>query len=90
MMRCMRKDSCTFAGGLGKVFDIQPRPTTYPVYTPAGMSIMAKYLGPVDVVVAAMMKAMTAKYSGSVMWKYLSPVLSACQAFKKDVMTARM
>jgi len=30
---------------------------------------MAKYLGPIAVVVAAMMKAMTAKYRGKVMWK---------------------
>jgi hypothetical protein len=50
---------------------------------------MARYRGAVAVVVAAMMKAMTAIYSGKVMWKYLSPVLSACQALIKAVMTAR-
>ena len=38
---------------------------------------------------AAMMYAMTAKYRGRVMWKYRSPVLSACQALRKVVMTAK-
>jgi len=33
------------------------------------MSIIAKYLGPVLVVMAAMKNAMTAKYKGPVMWK---------------------
>ena len=51
---------------------------------------MAKYLGPTDVVDAAMMYAMIAKYSGNVMWKYRSPVLSACQELQKDVMTAKI
>ena len=51
----------TFAGGLGRVLLIHASPTTYPVYTPGIISIMARYLGPVFVVVAAMMKAMTAK-----------------------------
>lgn len=50
---------------------------------------MARYRGPVLVVAAAMMKATTATYKGRVMWKYLSPVLSACQALMKAVMTAR-
>ena len=54
-------DVHTLAGGLGKVLLIQARATTYPVYTPAGMSIIAKYLGPTAVVVAAMIKAMTEK-----------------------------
>lgn len=60
-----------------------------PVYTPGTIIIIARYLGPVRIVVAAMMKAMTAKYRGIVIWKYLSPVLSACQAFRKVVITPR-
>ena len=63
------REASTFAGGRGNVFGIQARATTYPEYTPAGMSIIAKDLGPVLVVVAAMMNAMTAKYKGPVMWK---------------------
>jgi hypothetical protein len=50
---------------------------------------MAKYRGAVVVVAAATINAMTAMYNGRVMWKYRSPVLSACQALKKAVMTAR-
>ncbi len=49
---------------------------------------MARYRGAVLVVAAAIMKAITAIYSGKVMWKYRSPVLSACQALTKAVMTA--
>ena len=47
------------AGGRGSVLDIQARHTTYPVYTPGTMSIMEKYRGPVVVVDAAIMNAMT-------------------------------
>ena len=50
---------------------------------------MARNRGAVLVVAAAMMNAMTAIYRGNVTWKYLSPVLSACQALTKAVMTAR-
>lgn len=53
------------------------------------MSIMERYRGPVLVVVAAMIKAITAKYRGRVTWKYRSPVLSACQALRNVVMTAK-
>lgn len=43
----------TFAGGRGRVLEIQASATTYPVYTPAGINIIARYLGPTVVVVAA-------------------------------------
>jgi hypothetical protein len=51
------------------------------------ISIMATYLGARDVVVAPIMKAATATQSGRVICQYLSPVRSACQAFKKEVIT---
>lgn len=59
----------TFAGGRGRVFDIHAKATTYPVYTPGTIIIIATYRGAVVVVEAAMMKAITAKYKGSVTWK---------------------
>lgn len=44
-----------FAGGRGKVLEIHAKATTKPVYTPGTMIIIAKYLGAVVVVAAAMM-----------------------------------
>jgi hypothetical protein len=50
---------------------------------------MAKYLGPNEVVAAAMMYATSPKQSGITTWKNRSPVRSACNEFKNVVMTAR-
>jgi len=58
-----------FAGGRGSELLIQARATTYPVYTPGTINIIATYLGAVFVVAAARMKANTAKNKGSTMWK---------------------
>jgi hypothetical protein len=75
-------DTARFAGGRGSVLDIQARPTTRAPEMPGSMSIIARYRGAVVVVDAARMKAMTATQRGIVMWKYRSPVRSACQAFR--------
>jgi len=51
------------------------------------MSIIATYLGAVLVVAAARIKAATHTYKGRVMWKYRSPVRSACHALQNVVIT---
>ena len=48
------------------------------------MSIIDRYLGPNDVVVAPIMKAATDTQRGRVMCQYRSPVLSACQAIRSE------
>jgi hypothetical protein len=66
-----------FAGGLGSVLETHVNVTTSAAYTEGGMSIMARYRGPVVVVAAARIKATTLMTMGMTMWKYRSPVLSA-------------
>lgn len=53
------------------------------------MSIMATYRAAVLIVAAEMIKTTTARHRGIVTWKKRSPVLSACQAFMKVVITPR-
>jgi hypothetical protein len=64
------------AGGRGRELLIQASATTYPLYTPGTIIIIAKYLGPIPVVAAARIKAKIAKQRGIVIWKKRSPVRS--------------
>jgi hypothetical protein len=64
------------AGGRGRELLIHANATTYPLYTPEGINIIATYLGAVAVVHAARMNAKTAKQRGMLMWKKRSPVRS--------------
>jgi hypothetical protein len=57
------------AGGRGSELLIHASATTYPLYTPGTMSIIATYLGAMLVVHAARMKAKIAKQSGIVICK---------------------
>ena len=59
---------------------------TYFFFSVAGltMSIIDRYRGPNDVVVAPIMKAATDTQRGRVMCQYRSPVLSACQALRSE------
>lgn len=59
----------TFAAGLGSVLLIHVKAITYPIYTPVGIGIIARYLSPTAVVVAAMIYVITKKYKWIVMWK---------------------
>lgn len=54
------------------------------------MSMIATYRAAIFVVAAAMMNVITAMQRGAAIWKKRSPVLSACQALIKVVMTPRM
>ena len=54
------------------------------------MMMMAKYRGPMDEVVAAMMKPTRATHSDPVICQNLSPVLSACHALSEEVITQSM
>jgi len=51
------------------------------------MITIAKYRGPIAVVAAAMMKPTRATSKEPVICQNRSPVLSACQAFREEVMT---
>lgn len=53
------------------------------------MIIIAKYRGPVDVVAAAIMNPTRATHNESEICQNLSPVRSACQALRDDVITQR-
>lgn len=53
------------------------------------ISMMLTYLAATFVVAAEMMKVTMARQSGMEIWKNLSPVLSACQAFASVVMIPR-